>query len=158
MKRTEEEIEKIKLAIESSNSLSQVIKKLSKVPAGGNYQTLHKFIKDYNIDTSHFTGKLWSKGKIIGPKVPTERYLNNELSTSSYNLKNRLIREKILERKCSNCCGEKWLEHLIPLELDHINGNRHDNNITNLRLLCPNCHALTPTYRGRNKGRYNSHT
>jgi 5-methylcytosine-specific restriction endonuclease McrA len=40
---------------------------------------------------------------------------------------------------------------LIPLELDHINGNNGDNRLENLRLLCPNCHALTPTYRSKRR-------
>ena len=43
----------------------------------------------------------------------------------------------------------------MPLELDHKNGDRRDNRLENLWLPCPNCHALTPTYRGRNIGRSN---
>lgn len=39
----------------------------------------------------------------------------------------------------------------IPLELDHIDGNHQNNALQNLRLLCPNCHALTPTFRDKNK-------
>ncbi len=41
----------------------------------------------------------------------------------------------------------------MPLELDHVNGDPTDNRLENLRILCPNCHALTDNYRGRNIGR-----
>ena len=55
--------------------------------------------------------------------------------------------------KCE-CCGEaEWLGRPIPLELDHISGNREDNSESNLRVICPNCHALTPTYKGKNIGK-----
>lgn len=50
-------------------------------------------------------------------------------------------------------CGlEKWQGKNIPLEVDHIDGNHENNKLTNLKLLCCNCHALTPTYRIKNKG------
>ncbi len=53
---------------------------------------------------------------------------------------------------CWTCGNSKWLNKPIPLELDHINGKYQDNGLDNLRLLCPNCHALTSTYKARNKG------
>lgn len=71
---------------------------------------------------------------------------------SSTDLRRRLLAEGVLEARCSCCGGTRWQEGPIPLELDHVNGDRCDNRLQNLRLLCPNCHALTPTYRGRNIG------
>lgn len=54
--------------------------------------------------------------------------------------------------KCQSCLMNSWLEQPIPLELEHIDGDYKNNLIENLKLLCPNCHALTPTYKGRNRG------
>jgi heterodisulfide reductase subunit B len=59
--------------------------------------------------------------------------------------------EGLKEHKCE-CCGIiEWNGKPAPIELDHINGNRRDNSLDNLRVLCPNCHAQTDTYRGKNK-------
>lgn len=57
------------------------------------------------------------------------------------------------KERCSECGLTEWRGQPIPLELDHISGNRRDLRVENLRLLCPNCHALTPTYRGKNATR-----
>ena len=54
--------------------------------------------------------------------------------------------------KCVCCNNTDWNGKPIPLELDHIDGNAGDNSPQNLRLLCPNCHAQTPTHKARNKG------
>jgi hypothetical protein len=53
---------------------------------------------------------------------------------------------------CEVCQTKEWLKQPIPLELDHIDGDAGNNLPSNLRLICPNCHALTPTAKGRNKG------
>jgi hypothetical protein len=138
-------------AVKSSTSLAQTLSKLNVAPYGGNYEVLRKAVRHFSIDTSHFTGQAWNRGKTFGAKQPLKRYLDNDLQIQSYKLKNRLLADGLLSRVCSNCKRTKWLGQLIPLELDHTNGNRHDNRLINSRLLCPNCHALTPTYRAKNR-------
>ena len=61
----------------------------------------------------------------------------------------RIILEQ--ENKCDRCKLSEWLGEEITLELEHIDGNHHNNERNNLKALCPNCHSLTPTWRGRNK-------
>jgi hypothetical protein len=61
----------------------------------------------------------------------------------------------ILEYKCSICGISEWLGSSLVLDLDHINGERFNNEKSNLRFLCPNCHSQTPTFRGRNKSKRN---
>lgn len=63
-------------------------------------------------------------------------------------LKKRLLREGLLLNRCSGCgLGNRWRGQPITLEMDHINGDRRDNRIENLRILCLNCHSQTPTFR-----------
>lgn len=54
--------------------------------------------------------------------------------------------------KCEVCKNSKWNGAEIPLEVDHIDGNPENNVEANVRLICPNCHAQTPTYKSKNKG------
>ena len=140
-------------AVKSSSSIRQVLIQLNLAPQGGNYATIHKLISKLKLDTSHFLGQGIHKGQILGPRRPIEDYLSNKHSIQSYKLKKRLIKEGFFVHKCNNCNHTKWLGNLIPLELDHLNGNHNDNTLSNLRLLCPNCHALTPNYRGKNISR-----
>jgi predicted nucleic acid-binding Zn ribbon protein len=58
----------------------------------------------------------------------------------------------IRERKCEVCGMTEWMGQLAPLELDHKDGDPTNNELDNLRLICPNCHAQTENYKGRNKG------
>ncbi|GAA1248444.1 hypothetical protein GCM10009633_21770 [Janibacter melonis] len=140
-------------AVESSTSVAQVIGRLGIRVAGGNYAVVRRAIAAAQLDTSHFTGQAWNKGLSQGPTRPLDAYLSNEHPISSYRLKNRLVRAGIFTWRCDSCGGTQWLGLPIPLELEHRDGDRQNNSLENLELLCPNCHAQTPTYRGRNRRR-----
>jgi len=55
------------------------------------------------------------------------------------------------KHKCNKCGLENWMDVPLSLEVDHIDGDHSNNNRENLEGLCPNCHSITPTWRGRNK-------
>jgi len=138
-------------AVKKAVSMRQVLQILGVSPYGGNYDVLRKALKHFNLNTSHFVGQAWNKGKKLSPKQPIEKYLNNILPIQSHKLRTKLLWEGILKPRCSGCGNTQWLDLPIPLELDHINGNNKDNRLKNLRLLCPNCHAMTPTYRNKKR-------
>lgn len=106
-------------------------------------------VKKYNLDVSHFKGQGHTKN--VGKhRTPTEKYLDNEIKITSFKLRNRLIEDGYFEKKCC-CCGlTTWLGEPIPLELHHKDGNKNNNNLSNLELRCPNCHYFTDTYKTKN--------
>ena len=146
--------EQLRGAVSAARSTAGTLRALGLVPAGGNYDQVNRRIRDLALDTTHFTGGAWNVGKAVRPgkSTPLELVLVADRETSSHLLKKRLFREG-LKRECCELCG--WAQRApdgrLPLELDHMNGDKTDNRIDNLRVLCPNCHALQPTHRGLNK-------
>jgi len=144
----------LRTAVSNSTSVRQVLIALGLVEAGGNYSQINKYIHNLKIDNSHFLGKGWSKG-LVGKSKPfysLSEILVRNSTYQSYKLKRRLFNENIKTPKCELCgWAKKTIDGRLPLELDHINGIHTDNRIENLQVLCPNCHSLQPTHRGRNK-------
>lgn len=140
-------VEQMTEAIQTSTSIRQVLLKLGLSGQGGTYKVVHKFIAKYDIDISHFKGQGWNKGENFGPKRPIEDYLSNKYSITSHKLRKRLLKEGYFESRCYKCMLSEWNGQPIPLELEHLDGNHNNNSLSNLTILCPNCHAQTPTYR-----------
>ena len=144
----------LKNAVSESYSIRSVLIKIGLVPAGGNYEQVKFEIKKLELDTSHFTGSRWNVGQTYTTKtrVQTIDMLVKNGTTQSFKLKKRLFQDGLKSQKCELCgWHERSVDGRIPVELDHINGDRYDNRLENLRILCPNCHSLQSTHRGRNK-------
>lgn len=131
--------------VKNSHSWAEVCRKLDIKPATGSQTHIANKAKKFNIDYSHFTGKVWSKGQKIGYKRQIDYYLilneDNVSNINSDKLKKRLIEENIKENKCEICGLNSWLDKDLPLHLDHKNRNHYDNRLENLQIICPNCHS-----------------
>jgi hypothetical protein len=142
-------------AVKVSTSWSGVMRYLGLAVAGNSVKVVKTLTNELGLDVSHFKGHGWSKGMTNMPSPPQtislgEILVEKSRYTSSKDLKRRLFKSGLKEKRCEHCSNTKWMGKEIPLQLDHINGIRNDNRIENLQVLCPNCHALTPTWGGRN--------
>ena len=141
----------IRVAVNKSKSIASVLRQLGLRPVGGNYKTIHHLIEKYELDTSHFTGQGWNVGLKFKPKAglkDSDIFKKDSDYRCSWRLRERYKKITGIQY-CENCNLSDWQGQSIPLEIHHLNGNNTDNRLENLKLLCPNCHALTDNYRGR---------
>lgn len=137
-------------AVNNSITITDTIRKLGLRAAGGNFSTVKRYIKLYNIDTSHFDPDSVRIKSFKKDKTPLEELLVQDSSARGTRLKEILIEAGLLSNVCSICGQEpSWNGKELKLQLDHINGVHTDNRLENLRIVCPNCHTQTDTFAGK---------
>jgi Zn finger protein HypA/HybF involved in hydrogenase expression len=160
--KVEKDLDGFKKIVAQSRSVKEVIDRMGYKESGGVYKHLRLKFDEYQIDSSHFTGQGWAKGKSSdtddGVKRQAERHAlpweevfckNSKYRGGGKSLIKKLICAKKKEYKCEECEIVEWKGRVIRLELDHKNGDNRDNREENLRILCPNCHSQTETHSRR---------
>ena len=136
----------IKDAIDSSNTMREASIKLNL-----HFSTFKRKAESFGLYRPNQGAKGGKKTRNISKLISLTEILDGKYPYyQTFKLKHRLLKEKIFENKCSKCGISEWDGDKINCELDHINGIRHDHSLGNLRMLCPNCHSQTDTYRGKN--------
>lgn len=147
--------DRLRTVLPEVRSRAELARRLGLDPTSGTvYRRLRQRIDELGLPIEHLCGQAWAKGQ---PRPSRKRPLDEILVAGSAHrgsgLRDRLIDEGVLVARCSRCGIDRWQGRKAPLQLDHIDGDPTNNQRENLRLLCPNCHAQTPTYCGRNIGR-----
>lgn len=132
--------DQVKSAVKNNTCIAGVLRELGLQTRGGNYYTVKRKISLLEIDCSHFNNSNQTWNKDLKLKDWSNYNANSQL-------KKHLI--KHLGHKCQKCLTSVWYDEPVALELHHNDGDRTNNNITNLQLLCPNCHAQTHNWRGK---------
>lgn len=133
--------------VDNSQSLTEILRKQGKSPSGAALRLLKNELDTYGIRYKFLPYHMRSKKELKDILVENSIYPSGKL------LK-RLFEERIKEQKCE-CCGiSKWQNKPITLQLHHINGNHYDNRLSNLKVLCPNCHSQTDNWGSKKEKKY----
>lgn len=144
--------QEIEQHVKESYSFATLASKLGYSTESGSYlTTIKSMVSELNLNVSHFSGRGWSFGKTYQNKryIPFDEYVKSD-NVQTNKIRKKLLREGLKEHICECCKNTLWKGVPIPLEVHHKDGDKENNDIENLQLLCPNCHALTDNYRGKN--------
>jgi 5-methylcytosine-specific restriction endonuclease McrA len=142
--------EQFKEIVQANTGCAAVMRQLGFKCINGNSRVaVKRRIVELAIDTSHWCGN--TENAHIANTTSHEEYFAKNKPHSGGHLRERLLKHNLLPYKCA-ICGNKgeWLGKELRLQVDHINGDHNDNQLHNLRFLCPNCHAQTDTFAGKN--------
>ncbi len=109
-----------------------------------------------NLEDKNIVRQLNLLNRNVRTEEGFKRHLTNidKLKSEDYsNLSFERLRKRVIidqDYKCKKCNLDKWLGENITFELNHIDGDNKNNSKENLEILCPNCHSLTPNWRGKN--------
>ncbi|MEV0962132.1 HNH endonuclease signature motif containing protein [Streptomyces sp. NPDC049910] len=137
-------------AVDASYSLAAVLKRLGRPDNGGQRVRLKQWITEARLDTGHFLGQAHQRG-MPGTTPPLRAECVLVKHDGKRRRKAEHLRRALAEigrvTKCAECgTGPEWHGRAMTLEVDHVNGDWSDDRAQNLRLLCPNCHAVTSTW------------
>ncbi|MET9791632.1 HNH endonuclease [Streptomyces canus] len=148
----------LRAAIARSKSIAEALRRLERPDNGRQRALLRQWVAEEGLTTAHFLGQAHQRGKTRPDilKHPEEILVRHDgkRRTRTYLLRRALCEVGVPE-ECADCgVGPEWLGKPMTLEIDHVNGDWSDDRRENLRLLCPNCHAITSTWcRGGNRRR-----
>lgn len=141
--------EQIRTAVKNAYSIADFCRAVGWQPRGDNYKVFHKYVAKYKLDTSHFTGIRTNIGNRLKVGIPiTEMFVKGN-HVGSKVLKAKILREKLLEYKCSHCGISEWQGKPLSLQIHHKDGDHSNNELSNLEFICPNCHSQTDTFSGK---------
>nr|WSS69163.1 HNH endonuclease [Streptomyces sp. NBC_01175] len=140
----------LRAAVADSRSLAELLRKLGRRDNTRQRHLVRQWLTEEGITTSHFLGQAHQRGRPA--PTPTRRpedllVKHDGRRRTKTSLLRRALSEVGVPEQCGECGMDPfWRGDPITLEIDHINGDWSDDRAENLRLLCPNCHAVTSTW------------